>query len=197
MARVAAGRIKEQALAACRKARIEQKFGQVVDKISTAQGRNSGVLVGFAELEMHMLRRQQRLGRVDKGLVPQPVESRLMQVVLRAAKRMAGFVADDVERVALSAAADEKVFDAREHIGFENAAAVNFTLHGNPGFFAPLRPQGVADGALADRQPGIDQPLFAGQGMKQSIVADDRVVKVDSDNGPICSHEIPFARGGA
>ncbi len=90
-------------------------------------------------------------------------------------------MADDRQRDPGFVRPREKLEHAGESDRLVHARAVDRALHGRPHVFLPRRAQVIAHGELAHRTVGRNDGLLERDPVKQRVVADDRVVEVDTE----------------
>ena len=160
---------------------FEKSFFQVVNEVSAT---------GFADVtdffrprfaKMNVLRRKPNPMRIEKSLRRQPFARGLLQIKT-ADDRSAGFVADDVDRQPPPDCMREEFQNTGKWQCPRHMRAIDVTLQFRPIAFLSLLPEEITHVILARGHGGGNQPAFHRDGMKQFVVADNRVVKINAED---------------
>ena len=120
--------------------------------------------------------------RIVPSVRGEKVAGGLVQVVPRAEKWITRALTDNEYFLTAAPAAVEKLQHPRKQAGLAHARTVGVALQLGPTLFLPDLPQVIAHGALRRADIVRYEPLLDGQLGKKSVIADDRVVKIDADN---------------
>lgn len=161
---------------------FEKSFFEVIDKVRTARFPDVSDFFRSRLAKMNVLRRQPDAMRIEKTLRCEPFTRRLLQIKGRPHDRRAGFMADDVNRQPSPDGVREKFQDAGKWLRPRHVRTVNVTLQLRPVPFPVLLPQEVSHVVLAGGQRGGNQPAFHSDGMKQLVVANNRIIEINAED---------------
>ena len=163
------------------KIRLGQNFGKIVNKKGAAAPGDALQFGRSCQLEKNRVPRQADAHRVKKAVLFEPIQSRLVEIARRAHDRLPGFVADDAQANARTAALLEEFQRSRISHRLGQTRPIDQSLKFRPCVF-PSRPsQMFADGGFAGREAGRDVPPFERHAMEKRVVADDSIVKINAD----------------
>ena len=137
-------------------------------------------LLGF--LEKDRTTSQTNLGTLEGTVVFQPVPGAGVQVVLGPSIGMPGFVTDDVHLDIVTDQLSETLQRPRHRLCLCHPSAIDIALQLGPGVFLTGAPQLVTDRRFGWFRRGRHQSLFHSHAVKQPVVTNDRVVKINTDN---------------
>ena len=165
-----------------RKRLLQEGFFQVIDEVRASGFPDESDLFLPRYPEMNVIGGKPHPPDIEKALFRQPVARRLVQVVSRPDHRGGGFVADDVKRQPLPDAAGEELQHTGKRLRFHHSRPIDVTLQFCPLPFLSAPAEMVAHFVLAGKHRGGDQTSFHRDPMKQIVVANNGVIKINAQD---------------
>ena len=165
------------ALDSLRKTGIEEKLRQIVNEMRTAEGADALVLGFLGQFEEHLIAAYADAFGIKETTGFKPPPGGGMQIMRLAEKGVFGFVADDAHFNALPHGVAEELQHTRVGLCIHEARTIDVALHLRPVRLMPSLPQVIAHCGLCRNQPTFDR-----HAMKNTIVADCRVVEINSND---------------
>src|SRR5450631_3179474 len=174
---------------------VYKHFGKVVDKDVASKFPYSPHLVIPRALEVDVAPLEAQARRIEELLAFHPSQRGHPQVRQRVIVRALRLMAHDGNGVGVVSARLEEFRHAVEEHRCINSSAVNQALQRLPQVaIGPLGQQGPLDrGLVADKRRRKD-PLFLADPQESLIVADQRVVKIETDPHRMTLHQRPLRR---
>ena len=165
------------------KGRLAQNLGQIVNEGRAAAKGDAFDLGLFGQFQKNPGAGEADFGGVEETLLFEPEEGGLVEIVALAQERMPGFVADDAGGNSRAAAGHEKLDHSRIRRGFRHARAIDAALHFRPRVLPSGAAQMIAHVGLVDGQIRRRQAALPRHAMKQGVVTNNRIVKINADHG--------------
>src|SRR5579859_59790 len=164
-----------------RKTRQRKDFREIVDEHVAAKESRASDLVFLGQCEEQVARIDLVAAQADQPARCQKASRRGVQIMLRPADRGARFVADDEQLVAGFPRGRDEIGKAGIGRRQLHAGAIDVALQLRKRVGAAGAVEIIAHAVLVARQMGGDQSALQSRCMKDAIVANDRVVEIDSD----------------
>ena len=165
------------------KSRLRQEFREIVDEMPAAAGADPVQFGLLRQLEMNLVAMEADPFGVDDSMRLKPPPGRSVQVVGDSAIGVSRFVTDDVNLQTSRTTEAEKGKDSGIRLGLAQPRAIDVSLEFRPIILATGASKVVPDVRLVRRRAGRNPPAFEADTMEELIVANDRVVEVDADDG--------------